>query len=559
MDQSRRFLLRGLLALPGAGTVTPAVLAAFDAAMSAAAAQQTVPGGLVSPLRIVFPNWPDFIEISRLISRSWGQLGITVELQQGTLETVMSEVVAEHRVPHAVALSWGGAPDRLDPDYFLSEFFHSRRTVKGGLNYGGFKNAEFDALSDKQRAEMDGGKRRDLVWQAQALLAEQNPTVVMLHRNTTQAYNKARFEGMVEVLGSGVGMAYIPWSYFKMKPLTSRKVVRVTNIYDIATLNPFATPEINNSTLLRWMYPTFVTRGPDTQVVPWAAEAWTVVDPRTVDLTLRGGMIFDDGKPVTVEDVKFTFDYILQWKFPALARVSDSVESVEITSPNQVRFHLKQASAPFIPSVLGFAFIVPKHIWEGIPGSTGVKSPADWPNDKPVGYGGFRFNEWRKGEYLRFDVNKQFFLPPNIDGVIWLVVPNIENQLAMMERGEADLIGWTIDSEQAKRLAENKSLATVTVPSHGLHEARLNVELAPLNDGRFRQALQYATNRAEMIDVVFGGLAAAANNTVIAPASTNWSNPSCTNVEFSIEKGRQVLADAGYSWDAQGKLHYPKA
>lgn len=554
----RRRFLEALASLGGIGVLSPALLTAFDAAMSRASAQP-VPGALVPPVQMAFPNWPDFIEISRLLSRSWSQLGVTVELQQGTLESTMAQIVGEHRAPHVTAISWGGAPDRLDPDYFLTEFFHSRRLIKGGLNYGNFNNPEFDKLADAQRAEMDPEKRRALVIEAQALLAAQNPAIVLLHRNTTQGYNKTRFSGMVEVMGSGVAMAYIPWSYFKMKPLTGRKTVRVTNIYDIATLNPFATPEINNSTMLRWMYPTFVIRAPDTTLQPWVAASWNVVDPKTVDVVLREGLTFDDGKPVTVEDVKFTFEYILQWKFPALARVTDSVERVEVKSPREVRFHLKQPSASFVPNVLGFAFVAPKHVWEGIGTSGGLKSPADHPNERPVGYGGFRLKEWRKGEYIHFETNKGFFMPPNIDGVIWLVVTNVENQLAMLERGEADVIGWTIDAEQAKRLGQHKDLQTASVPSHGLHEARFNLDLAPVSDPKFRLAMQYATNRSELIDVVFGGLAAPPNNTVIAPGNKVWTNPDVKNVEFSIEKGRKVLADAGYTWNADGKLMYPKA
>jgi peptide/nickel transport system substrate-binding protein len=129
----------------------------------------------------------------------------------------------------------------------------------------------------------------------------------------------------------------------------------------------------------------------------------------------------------------------------------------------------------------------------------------------------------------------------------------------MMERGEADLIGWTIDAEQAKRLRAHKDLTVVTVPSHGLHEARFNMEMAPTNDPKFRLALQHAIDRPQLIDVVFGGLAAPAGNTYIAPASKFWSNPDLKNVEFSIEKARKVLADAGYTWDGDGKLRYPKA
>jgi peptide/nickel transport system substrate-binding protein len=554
MPYSRRGFLKALGA--AYGTTSPAALLALDGLMSRAAAQGR-PTGPVGTLEVLVPNWPDYTEITRLLAATWSQLGIRVDIRQGTTQSVLAEVIGEHRMPHVVGVSWGGAPDRIDPDYFLTEFFHSRRAVKGGLNYGHYRNEEFDRIADAQRQEMDPEKRRELVWRAQEIIARDNPIVVFTFRNSTQAYNKARFEGVVPTLGSGIGMSYIPWTYYRMRPLTSRRVVRIANFTEIVTLNPFATPEIFNATLLRWMYPTFVTRGPNGEVEPWAAESWEVVDGQTVDVTLRGGMKFDDGQPVTTEDVKFTFDYILEWKFPALARVSDVLDRVEVLSDRVVRFHLKQPSASFVPNVLGFAFIAPRHIWQEIPGATGVASPADWPNEAPVGYGGFRFVEWRKGEYIRFDANKEFFLPPQIDGAIWLVVPNIENQLAMMESGEADILGWTIDGEQAARLDAHPDLESVSVPSHGMHEARFNMELAPVSDPAFRLAIQYATNRKEIIDVVFSGLAIEANNSVITPANSFWANPNVPNVEFSIEKARQVLADAGYTWDASGALQYP--
>ncbi len=46
--------------------------------------------------------------------------------------------------------------------------------------------------------------------------------------------------------------------------------------------------------------------------------------------------------------------------------------------------------------IVGGRLIVPEHIWKDVPGRDGIASPADWPNPEPVGYGGFRFREWRK-------------------------------------------------------------------------------------------------------------------------------------------------------------------
>lgn len=556
MTYTRRSFLHALTAGMGGAALPASALLALDGALHRAAAEQAPATGPVPPVTFFSPNWPDYIEISRLITASWSQLGVKVEARQGTTQSLMAEVIGEHQVPHAVGVSWGGAPDRLDPDYFLTEFFNSRRKIKGGLNYGNYANPDYDAVDDAQRAEMDPEQRRALVFRAQEMLAADNPILVLTFRDATQPYNKARWTGVVPTLASGVGMSYIPWTYYKMKPLTARKLVRTANFTEIVTLNPFATPEIFNATLLRWMYPTFVTRGPDGAVVPWAAESWSVADPKTVDVVLRPDLMFDDGKPVTVDDVKFTFDFILKWNFPALARVAEAVESVEVTGPQTVRFHLKQPSASFVPNVLGFCFVAPRHVWEAIP--AGLASPADWPNEKPVGYGGFRFVEWRKGEYLQLEANKGFFLAPQIDGVIWMFVPNIENQLAMMESGALDILGWNIDGVQAKRMAEHPDIEGVSVPSHGMHEIRLNMDMAPMNDPAFRLALQHATNRPELVDAVFSGLAKMpATNTVITAANAFWSNPDVPMPEFSIEKARAVLAAAGYTWDDKGQLIYP--
>jgi peptide/nickel transport system substrate-binding protein len=473
---------------------------------------QPQPGQRVPALQMWVPNWPDLIEIGRLMSRNFEQLGVTLEVQSGSMQAGLAAIVGEQKVPHIVGMSWGGSPERLDPDFWVTEFLHSKRTQKGGLNYGSYKAPEFDALADAQRAEMDPARRSELVHKAVQIAARDNPTLVLLHRTTVQAYNSSRFEGLVPTIGAGIALPYVPWTYVQMKPKTGRRVPRILVANDIITTNPFSTPEVFNAALLRLIYAPLVVRDKDAKVVPWAAESINVVDPTTIDVTLRPGMTFHDGKPVTAEDLKFTLDYIADKKFPALARVSDAISSVEVTGPSVARIKLKQPSASFIPNVLGYAFIAPKHIWLQVPGN-----PAEFPNDAPVGYGPFKFKEWRKGEFVTFEANKTFFMPPQIDAAIWLVVPNIENQLAMMERGEADVIGSNLDSEQGKRLAAHRDLQVVNVPNHGLHEARLNLNLAPLDNPAFRLALQHATDRKQIVDVVFAGNATPAMNSLISP------------------------------------------
>ena len=556
-SESRRNILRMMGALGLGSVVAPGVLAGLDASTHAARAA-VQPGAPVEPLQFWIPNWPDMIEIARQLGESWKKLGISVQVKQGTLDTWTAEIIGQHQMPHLAAMSWGGAPDRIDPDYFLTEFYNSSRLAKGGMNYGDYDDTKFDAVDNKQREEMDDKKRQQLVFEAQAMAAAANPSLVLFSRNYIQAYNNKRFEGIVSVTGSGIAMPYIPWTYYKMTAKTSRKLVKTTSIYDIHTLNPFATPEVYNTSLLRWIYPTFVIRNEQWDLTPWAAESFKVIDPTTVDVVIRDGMKFHDGKPVTVEDAKFTFDFIDKWKFPSFARVTGTVGSTEIIPPRTLRFHLKQPNAPFLANVLGFTFIAPKHIWENVAGASNLKTPADYPNDDAVGSGPFKLGEWKRGEYLFLKTNAEWWMAPKIDGVYWLVVPNLENQMGMMERGDADLLGWYIDRKQGDMLAKSPDLTVVSTPSHGLHEIRMHLTMAPLDDPNLRIALQQATDRQMLLDLVFGGAGVVAYNSPIMPINKFWSNPNIPNPAFSIDAARKTLEKAGYGWNANGDLLHPK-
>jgi hypothetical protein len=121
LEASRRDVLRFLGAF-GAVTPTASLIAAIDAGLADAKAQ-TAAGQPVPRLSVYTPNWPDMIELWRQLSREWSALGIDLDVQQGTLDTFVSQIVAEQKLPHLGSMSWGGAPDRLDPDYFISEMF----------------------------------------------------------------------------------------------------------------------------------------------------------------------------------------------------------------------------------------------------------------------------------------------------------------------------------------------------------------------------------------------------------------------------------------------------
>ena len=519
------------------------------AAIPGYTAEGRQPGQVVEPISVIAPDWPEMIELLRLLRPSWEKLGFTFEVQHMTLTSLSARTTGDHNAPQMTVNGYGGAPDRIDPDFFLTELFHSSRAVKGASNYGNYINPDYDRVVDAQRTEMDPEKRKELVDEAQSILVKDQPGMVLYYNDYIQAYREDRLEGVVPVMGNGISLPYIPWTYYTATPTGPRDFIRTTTQYDIATLNPFATGEVQNASLLRWMYAPFAIRNKDLEIEPWAAESWNVVDETTVDVVIRSGMTFNDGKPVTVEDVKFTFDYMEKWKFPSYKRFSDNIAGVEIVDEKTVRFTLKQPYAPFVPNILGYAFIVPKHIWENV-----TENPTDFANDEAVGYGPFKLGGWEKDQYLHMATKKEWWAAPKTSGVYWLVVPSIDSQLGMLETGESDIMGWGITPSQVKRLPEG--IIAERAPSHAPREVRFNLDLAPFDDVAVRRAISMATDRESVVATLSDGAATPGNDAYISP-KLSWSNKDIAMPKFDIEKARQILSDAGYTWDGQGRIQYP--
>jgi peptide/nickel transport system substrate-binding protein len=533
------------------------LIAALALGATTKAQEERKPGALVGPVTFMIADWPEMIEMARILKPNWEKLGVTVNVQQATLNSMMAQVAGEHRAPQLAAFGWGGGPDRIDPDFFLTEFFHSKRVAKGGYNVGNYVNPDYDKLVDAQRAEMDDAKRHQLVKQAQQMLYRDRPGMVLYYIDYLTPYRTDRIDGAVSVMGNGAALSYIPWTYFDGKTKQGRPIVKALTQYDISTLNPFATGEVTNAALLRWVYAPLVMRDKNLGLIPWAAESWKVLDPQTAEVTIRAGMKFSDGVPVTAKDLKFTFDFINQWKFPSYARFTDNIGDVDLVNDRTVRIHLKRPFAPFVANILGYAFIAPQHIWEKVAAQPGLKSPADWPNDQPVGSGPFKLVEWKKSEYIHFTGNKEWFHAPNFAEVYWLIVPSIDSELGMLESGAADLMAWNLTPSQLQRLKAHGDIAAPPAPSHAPREIRFNIALPPFDDVNVRKAFSMATDRKQLVNTLLDGAATVGNDTYISP-KLDWADTSLKTPEFNIEAARKMLQSAGYTWDSDGHLHYPK-
>ncbi len=359
-----------------------------------------------------------------LIYENWKKLGIDVDLKPVDTAVMISQGLRKHDFD-AMVLSWGGMPERIDPDYYTYTIFDSSQAGEGKYNMDGYNNPEYDKWARLQRVTMNPEERRKAVFKAQEIFARDQPETPVVHNNYIHAYNSADFDGAVPMMGEGLNSL---WNFVNIRPIGSQKILRYGHPENFRTLNPMKVVGLHELTIFRILFDHLMNVDPEGKVVPWAAKEAKIVNDRTIDVTLREGMTFHDGKPVTADDVKFTFDYLQKWKIGPFMGCLNSLDTVEKTGNLSVRFKLKEPDASFLGYALSYVYLLPKHIWENIPEKAGLKSPEDWTDWKNVtiGSGPFKFEYWRTGEELKLVRHEGHFSKPKIEGFLRVVFGDVQ-------------------------------------------------------------------------------------------------------------------------------------
>ena len=490
-------------------------------------------------------------EIARLVSQAVKSLGWEVDANPIDYNQGIQKVIMQHDYEmFLVALS--GASIRIDPNFFIYAVHHSSQFKRGGFNWMAYKNERLDTVATVQGRFMSLEDRKKPVYEAQQIIFDDQPGSVLAYPQITQAHRSDRISGLVPQLGEGIGSF---WSDINMK-VTGDGYSRTGMNVDVKHLNPLAVNDQIEFMELSMIYDRLMRIGPDGKPVPWAATAMKLVDNKTIDLTIRSGMRWHDGKPVTAEDVKFSFEYQKKWKAPFFLASLNEVVSVEIPSANTVRIKLENPSAPFVSNVLAAMFLIPRHIWQDIPEKINLDDPLKFPNDAPIGSGPFKFDHWRRGSELKVSAFREHFNPPKCAGIIRILYGSHDAIAAAIEKGECDRSRYILAPALVDRLKTVKNVVAKGYASHGLYHLSYNNKIKPFDDPAFRRALNHILPRKMISELVLLGYSDPGSS-VISPANGFWNNPAIKAPAEDVKKARDILAKAGYRWNSQGKLLYP--
>jgi peptide/nickel transport system substrate-binding protein len=295
------------------------------------------------------------------------------------------------------------------------------------------------------------------------------------------------------------------------------------------------------------------------------ATDWSVTpDNKTWTFTIRQDSTWSDGLPVTARDVAFTYNYIIKNQLSNFTSYVQYITKAVAVNDTTVRFDCSQPKANMLSH---WVPILPEHIWSKI---SGKDASAAYANKPPfVGSGPFKCVAWKNNSYVEMVARKDYWRgAPKIDEILFEYYTNADSMVQDLKSGAIDGCSGLL-SAQFRQLQNQPGIEARTVRVNGFDELGFNCYEGTsrgnpvLRDWKFRQALNYAVDKATICSIVYGGHAEAATSVLTAgyyqDPDWHWEPPADQKYVFDLEKAKQALDAAGYPLkngvrvDKQGK------
>jgi peptide/nickel transport system substrate-binding protein len=277
------------------------------------------------------------------------------------------------------------------------------------------------------------------------------------------------------------------------------------------------------------------------KLTPMLAMSWQRIDDRTLEVTLRQGVKFQDGAPFTADDVVYSFNRIITNKDPKLGQANPNFfpfASVEKLDDFRVRF-VGTGTDPIIERRLatpGAQIIHAKYHQQ--------VGAAEF-RVKPLATGPYRLTELVVGERITFEANRDYWGgAPAAQKVTFRVVPEVATRIAAVTNGEVELI-TNVPPDQIAALQGRKNLVVKSKTLTNVHMLYYNGKMAPFDKPAIRQAVNYAIDRKTLIDALWLGNATQMHGLQFEGEDLYNANRPVT--AYDPEKAKALLKEGGYA------------
>ena len=297
------------------------------------------------------------------------------------------------------------------------------------------------------------------------------------------------------------------------------------------------------------MFDSLLHKNTKLEYEPSLATSWKALNDTTWEFKLRKGVKFHNGDPLTAEDVKFSFDRVLepgkeQKRSPQYGNVR-AIKEVRIVNPDTIHL-VTDKPFPLLLERLVFFPIVPRKHIEKV-------GDAAFAESATVGTGPWKLVEWKRGQHLRLEAfNDHWRGKPAFKNLVFREIPEVATQLAELKTGGVDLIR-NVSADLLPEIKANAQTYVTSAPILRTHYIQLDMRTEPFNKKLVRQAANYAMDREAIVQKMMAGLGKPMA-TVVHSAVFGY-DPSVTVYPYDPKKAKALLAQAGYPNGVDITLH----
>lgn len=299
---------------------------------------------------------------------------------------------------------------------------------------------------------------------------------------------------------------------------------------------------------------------------PMLAKRWEWnKDSSSITLYLRENIYWSDGKPITVEDIIFSFDIYsdpeVESRFLGLFNnfntidgyQVDTTKTFKITSPKIITINFRKGSSPGLLDIN--LEIIPRHIWSKY--KRNEISHAQ-ENFKPVTSGPFKLSKWERESLisLKIDSSSFFYKPENVKEIVFKVIPGYKSRISQLKTGAIDLMD-NVKTEDASRIKTSEELKLVSLRGRDYDYIGWNLvdpqrfqksEIIPnkyFSSPQIRKALTFAINREEILQSLLGRYGEICKGPV-SPMFKVYFDNTLEPDRYNPGKARKILKENGW-------------
>jgi peptide/nickel transport system substrate-binding protein len=297
------------------------------------------------------------------------------------------------------------------------------------------------------------------------------------------------------------------------------------------------------------MFDSLLHRTPKLEFEPSLALSWKALNDTTWEFKLRQGVKFHDGSTMTAEDVKYSFDRVLEpgkekKKSPQYGNVR-AIKEVKIVNADTIHLVTDKPFPLLLERVVFFPIVPKKHlekVGEEAFGSTAA-----------VGTGPWKLVEWKRDQHIRLEAFDQHWRgKPAFKYVVFRAIPEVATSVAELKTGGVDIIR-NVNADLLSDIKNHPQTGISTTPILRVHYISLDMRSAPFDKKAARQAANYAIDKQAIVQKMMAGLGRQVA-TVVQPAAFG-HDPSVQPYSYDPKKAKELLAQAGYPNGVDITLH----